>query len=163
MSQSQGIGVRRPSRRTIASGAAWAVPVIAVGAAAPLAAASGNEPTFELDPEASCKYPGNSFRQFPHGYNLVFTVDAPAAGELCITDIQVPNGTAEVILVAPDDGGNPDCTSIPAGPSTVTFVVGAENSANGTGTFTFSFNGVAGTFTAAFTNFRPCTQADVPT
>ena len=116
-----------------------------------------------LDPGASCKYPGNSFPQFDHGYNLVFTVNAPAAGVLCITDIQVPNGTAEVILVAPDDGGNPDCTSIPAGPSTVTFVVGAENSANGTGTFTFSFNGVAGTFTAAFTNFRPCTQADVPT
>ncbi len=39
MSQSQGIGVR-PSRRTIAKGAAWAVPVIAVGAAAPHASAS---------------------------------------------------------------------------------------------------------------------------
>jgi hypothetical protein len=41
MSQSQGIEVRRPSRRTIAAGAAWAVPVIAVGAAAPAMAASG--------------------------------------------------------------------------------------------------------------------------
>ncbi len=44
MSQTQGIEVRRPSRRTIASGAAWAVPVIAVGAAAPVASASGNVP-----------------------------------------------------------------------------------------------------------------------
>ena len=81
---------------------------------------------------------------------------------MCITDIQVPNGTAEVILVAPDDGGDPTCTLIPAGTSQVKFVVGASNSANGTGTFTFSFNGVTGTFTATFPSFRPCTLEDVP-
>ena len=40
MSQLQGIEARRLSRRTIATGAAWAVPVIAVGAAAPAMAAS---------------------------------------------------------------------------------------------------------------------------
>jgi len=34
-------GVARPSRRTIARGAAWSVPVVAVGAAAPAMAASG--------------------------------------------------------------------------------------------------------------------------
>ena len=99
--------------------------------------------------------PGQLVPGFNHGYNLVFTVNAPVAGVLCITDIQVPNGTAEVILVAPDDGGDPDCTTIPAGQSTVTFVVGAANSANGTGTFTFSFNGVAGTFTAGLHQLPP--------
>ena len=57
MSQSQGIEVRRPSRRTIASGAAWAVPVIAVGAAAPAMAASPPPcvPEFTVVPEESFK------------------------------------------------------------------------------------------------------------
>ena len=128
-----------------------------------MAAASGNEPTFELDPAASCRYPGQSVPGFDFGYNVVFTVNAPVAGVLCLDGIQVPNGTADVILVAPDDGGDPVCTNIPAGESTVTFVVGATNSANGTGTFTFSFNGVAGTFTTAFSNFRICRLADIPT
>lgn len=52
MSQLQGIEVRRPSRRTIATGAAWAVPVIAVGAAAPAMASSPNEcfPEFTVQP-----------------------------------------------------------------------------------------------------------------
>ena len=56
MSQLQGIEVRRPSRRTIATGAAWAVPVIAVGAAAPAMAASPNcVPEFSVVPEESFK------------------------------------------------------------------------------------------------------------
>ncbi len=51
MTRSQGIEVRRPSRRTVASGAAWAVPVIAVGAAAPAMAASPPDcvPVFTVD------------------------------------------------------------------------------------------------------------------
>jgi hypothetical protein len=51
MSQSQGTEARRPSRRAIAAGAAWAVPVIAVGAAAPALAASHDPcvPTTNFD------------------------------------------------------------------------------------------------------------------
>ena len=163
MSHAQGPDVRRPSRRTIAAGAAWAVPVVVVGAAAPFAAAStNNPPVFELDPEASCKYPGNSFPQFNHGYNLVFNVTAPTTGVLCINEILVPNGTAEIILVQTADGdGSAECTTIPAGESQVRVVVGTTNSANGTGTFTGSFNGVVGTFTAAFEEFRPCQAVDL--
>ena len=59
-------------------------------------------------------------------------------------------------------GAIPRARSIPAGTSQVKFVVGASNSLNGTGTFTFSFNGVTGTFTATFPSFRPCTLEDVP-
>jgi hypothetical protein len=56
MSQSQGIEARRLSRRTIATGAAWAVPVIAVGAAAPsMAASPGCVPTFVIVPSESFK------------------------------------------------------------------------------------------------------------
>lgn len=44
------------SRRAIATGAAWAIPVIAIGAAAPAMAASGEcVPTFEIVPEQSFK------------------------------------------------------------------------------------------------------------
>jgi len=46
------------SRRTLAKGAAWAVPVIAVAAAAPAQAASGDEPTLAF--VGACKFPGNS-------------------------------------------------------------------------------------------------------
>ena len=48
MTRSQGTEVQRPTRRTVASGAAWAVPVIAVGAAAPAMASSPPDcvPTF---------------------------------------------------------------------------------------------------------------------
>ena len=44
MSEVQGNRVQRPSRRTIAKGAAWAVPVVAIGAPAMALAASGNVP-----------------------------------------------------------------------------------------------------------------------
>jgi hypothetical protein len=123
-------------------------------------AASPNEPpVFELDPDASCKYPGNSFGQFNHGYNLVFTVTAPTTGTLCITDILVPNGTAEVLLVQLEGGpADNDCITIPEGESQIRIVVGSQNSANGTGTFVGSFNGVTGTFTAAFEEFHPCAR-----
>ncbi len=158
MSQSQGIEARRLSRRTIATGAAWAVPVIAVGAAAPAMAASPNEPpVFELDPEASCKFPGNSEGQYPFGYKLVFNVTSSVAGLLCIDSVTLPNGTGVILLVQTAAGdGVARCTTIPAGTSQITVVVGTTNSANGTGTFMGSFNGVEGTFTATFTNFHPC-------
>ena len=159
MSQSQGIEVRRVSRRTIAAGAAWAVPVIAVGAAAPAMASSTDEPpVFVLDPDASCKYPGQSFGQFNYGYNLVFTVTAPTTGTLCITDLTVPNGTATVLLVQINGAGASTCISIPEGQSQIRIVVGSSNSANGTGTFTGSFNGVVGTFAVTFSAFNPCTR-----
>ncbi len=69
MSQSQGIEVR-PSRRTIARGVAWAAPVIAVGAAAPYAAASPQDcvPVFSFAND-SCKCPGQSTDQ-SWGYYL---------------------------------------------------------------------------------------------
>jgi hypothetical protein len=158
MSHVQGTEGRRPSRRTIAAGAAWAVPVVVVGAAAPFAAASpNNPPTFELDPGASCKFPGRSEGQFPYGYNLVFTVTAPVAGLLCIDQVTVPGGTGVILLVENLDGdGEGRCTTIPAGTSQIRIVLGSTNSAEGTGTFMGSFNGVEGTFAAEFTNFRPC-------
>jgi hypothetical protein len=57
------------SRRTIAKGAAWSVPVVAVGAAAPAMAASGG--FFELNGNG-CKLPGASNDTFK-GYAFELT------------------------------------------------------------------------------------------
>ena len=154
MSQTQGDQARELSRRTVAAGAAWTVPVIAVGAAAPAMAASQNIIVIELDPLASCKFPGQS-TEFNHAYDLVFTITAAEAGILCITDVFAPNNTpdeVEIFRVTP--GGGPDnCRPILAGETTLSVIITAQNSANGTALFTYSFQGVAGIFTAVITNF----------
>ncbi len=63
---------RTISRRTIAKGAAWSAPVIAVAASAPASATSGAPPEFTF--LSACKSPGNSCKVFPKGYRFVFTV-----------------------------------------------------------------------------------------
>lgn len=99
MSQSQGIGVRRPSRRTIATGAAWAVPVIAVGATAPLAAASQNcVPDFQVDLEGSFKCcDGSTTDNGKKNMKLrLKVVDLnnclSATDTVCITNVELANG-----------------------------------------------------------------------
>nr|NLI50713.1 hypothetical protein [Propionibacterium sp.] len=56
------------SRRTLAKGAAWAVPAVGIAAAAPAMAASGGGPTLVLG--AACKNPGNSCKSRPKGYTV---------------------------------------------------------------------------------------------
>lgn len=98
MSQSQGIEVRRPSRRTVATGAAWAVPVIAVGASAPAMAASPNQcvPEFSVVPEGSFKCCNTSTKNMKL---RVLVTDVSQCLEsdaaVCIEDVSVatPNDT----------------------------------------------------------------------
>lgn len=96
MSQSQGIEVRRVSRRTIASGAAWAVPVIAVGAAAPHASASGTPcvPSFIVDIDKSFKCcDGGRLKNMKLVIDIVDENNCLATGTaICITDIRLGNG-----------------------------------------------------------------------
>jgi hypothetical protein len=56
----------RISRRTIAKGAAWAIPAVPLVVATPAYAASGGGPTVVIG--AACKYPGNSCSLFVKGY-----------------------------------------------------------------------------------------------
>ena len=66
-------------RRTVAKGAAWSVPVIAVGAAAPAMAVSSSTPTGEA--LGACKLPGASCNNvFTKGYAFLVTVNGVAAG-----------------------------------------------------------------------------------
>ena len=63
----------------------------------------------------------------------------------------------EIFRVTP--GGGPDnCRPILAGETTLSVIITAQNSANGTALFTYSFQGVAGIFTAVITNFPPCAR-----
>lgn len=71
---------RRISRRTIAKGAAWAVPVVPLVVATPAYASSGGGPTVELGD--ACKLPGNSCGNvFVKGYvfdvSICNTTDKP--------------------------------------------------------------------------------------
>lgn len=66
------------SRRALAHGAAWSVPVVAMASAAPATASSpGSPPTFGFID--ACKSPGNSCPAFPKGYDFRFTVCNPNA------------------------------------------------------------------------------------
>ncbi|WP_460467360.1 hypothetical protein [Calidifontibacter terrae] len=62
----------QPSRRSVAKGLAWAVPVITAGAAVPAMALSAGPPTFTF--LTACKSPGNSCTVFPKGYDFRFNV-----------------------------------------------------------------------------------------
>ncbi len=83
------------SRRTVARGAAWSVPVAAVAFAAPAFAASC-DPVISFSPD-SCKCPGQSTNTEEFVYYLKFCVaDACTLnpGEtFVVTDVQKSNGT----------------------------------------------------------------------
>jgi hypothetical protein len=111
---------------------------------------------FELDPDKSCKYPGQSVDGYEYGYDMFFTVTSTVAGTLCITDVSSPNNTPDEVDIISVTPGSGNCTAIVAGENSIRIIVGAQNSANGTATFTYTFSAVAGTFTASITNFHPC-------
>ena len=91
-----------PARRTITKGAAWAVPVVAVGAAAPMAAASPCVVEITFNVAASCKCPGT-----PSSYTLSFCATsrcAPAGTVIYITDVLTTTGKS---LSLTPTGGDP--------------------------------------------------------
>lgn len=59
------------SRRTLAKGAAWAAPAVALASAAPALATSGPTPSISFG--TACKAPGASCNGFPKGYIVLNT------------------------------------------------------------------------------------------
>lgn len=155
--------LRRPSRRSVTTAAAWAVPVIAVGVAAPRAAASsGVHITFSGE---GCKYPGQSVTGKEFGYRLVFTVTSTAETTVAFTSVTAPNYPgAEIVEVGPNPASpGSKTTTVPAGTSSVYVVIAADtavsngNSANGTATFLYTTGtGGADTVTGDVTGFTVC-------
>lgn len=138
------------TRRTVARGAAWAVPAIAVGAAAPHAAASAPPPPTVTFTGQGCKLPGQS-TDYPWGYRLTF--DVVASGPDVITfdpdTVTAPGGQG--ILIAPTTG-----IALLTGSNHVTVTIGCTNSANGTATIVWTSLGGAGVATATIEGFNPC-------
>jgi len=149
----------RPTRRTIAQGAAWTVPVIAIGAAVPAMAASPPDIEFELDPLQSCKYPGQSCGDFEFGYRLVFRVRSTLALILFISAFTAPNGDNVTVLNVDGEPG-PDGGIISNNDERdVAVVIGSENSANGTATITLTTDtGEVINRTVTISDFHPCDQ-----
>lgn len=152
---------RLTSRRSITTAAAWAVPVIAVGAAAPAFAASpGVVITFTGE---GCKYPGRSVDGKEYGYKIAFTVTSSEATTVSFQTVTAPNyPDALIIEVGPDDV-DATTVNVPAGTSTIYVIIGADiqvsggNSANGTAMFTYiTGTGEASTVTGDVTGFNPC-------
>ncbi len=152
---------RLTSRRSITTAVAWAVPVIAVGAAAPAFAASpGVVLTFTGE---GCKYPGRSVAGKEYGYKIVFTVTSSEATTVSFESVTAPNyPDAQIIEVGPDDL-DVSTVNVPVGTSEVYVIIAADiqvsggNSANGTATFTYiTGNGQASTVTGDVTGFNPC-------
>jgi len=144
------------TRRAIAQGVAWSVPVIAIGAAVPAQAASPPDVTFELDPLASCKFPGQSSDCFEFGYRLVFRVRSSLALLLFISQFTAPNG--DTVSVLDVDGDGPDAGIVSNSTErNVAVIIGSENSANGTATITLTTQtGEVITRTVTISNFHPC-------
>jgi hypothetical protein len=94
------------SRRSIARGAAWSVPIVAIGVAAPAFAASASSPVITTAAK-SCKCPGGGS---PWTFNLNVAITTPGADSytIAITNFKV------------DEGSNPTQTGVTyLGPSTV--------------------------------------------
>jgi len=94
------------SRRSVAKGAAWSVPVVAVGAATPASAASLCEPTFSVTGE-SCKCPGQS-TNIGWGYYLQICatlVCQPVDFTDSITIHRIENGSQKELLKVSDPEG----------------------------------------------------------
>ena len=86
------------SRRSVARGAAWSVPLVAVGVAAPAFAASVIHPVVS-DPAKSCKCPGGGS---PWTFNLNVAITTPGTDSynIAITNFLV-DGVAPAVFVGP--------------------------------------------------------------
>lgn len=141
------------SRRTIAKGAAWAVPVIAVGAAAPLAAASGPPPVIVQASGLGCKEPGKSFsKDSPFAYRLSLEVTTSFDDTVTLIGCTVPSGDPAVAFLESSHE-----VFVVGNPNPIEVRVASTNSANGTAVLTFSYSGGTVPVAVEFGDgFNPC-------
>ena len=109
------------SRRTIARGAAWSVPVVAVGAATPAMAASQCQPTLTLAP-GSCKCPGQSTNSSWGYFIKVCALDGNSCGGTAedptqITITSIVSNSNQVVWSGNATFNFPNCTDVLIGSS----------------------------------------------
>ena len=119
---------RSVSRRTLAKGAAWSVPAVALASAAPALASSIQTPPTVTVGDA-CKYPGNSCDGYKKAYRVYMSICNPSPVDIWIYEIasSIEGTTLEFLNTEP---ALP--VKIPANNGCVTLVyrAGDENSAN---------------------------------
>ncbi|NLT25725.1 MAG: hypothetical protein GXX90_03555 [Microbacteriaceae bacterium] len=153
------------SRRTVAAGAAWAVPAVLFAGAAPAFAVS---PVISGTYESTCKYPGNSIQGCKFGYRTVttWTSTAPVDVDVAFTFSATWDSGASLVRVFVDGVEQTGTTAtIPAG-STVNIVLiaSSSNSANSsgtltiTGTYTYNDNSITETIQEYFSSSNPCSD-----
>lgn len=162
------------SRRTLAAGAAWSVPVIALASAAPAYALSGGILTLTGD---ACKLPGNSQSIYKgYAFGLVINNTMPVSVLVDITSVyrDADNlGNVTVQRTNPPTCSNlTDTFTVPANTSynAIIYTQGANNSSNGTITVNYDYTPsgdptVSATASGSFNSAPPiqgaqCTLSD---
>jgi hypothetical protein len=123
------------SRRTVARGAAWSVPLVAVGVAAPAFAASGS--TVNVTSLTVCQCVGQGTKK----YALTVTFSNSTASSVNLTDVVVTESSNTIM------NQNSTVGTVDAGPTTtaLTFYFNRQsNGANGTFTITYNAPGLPG-------------------
>lgn len=140
------------SRRTLAAGAAWSVPVIAVASAAPAYALSRTPVSFT---SVACKHSGGSQSPYFQDYHYEILVTPPnPCTDIVITGVKMGtssgSATAQSFCInSPSSPPNAGCTnfgtsSISLGCSAGTRIlhIGSTNSSNNYVAISYTVNGV---------------------
>lgn len=151
------------SRRTLARGAAWTVPVVAIGVAAPAFALSLRT-SVVTDPGKSCKCPGGG-SPWTYNLNLAVTTPGPDSYTLTISDFKVDN----LALVAPAVFVGPSVIPLAGGEGNPVLVRFRSTNSNSTHDISFTVtptNTTTGEVGASFpvslpaVKFDPCKTGD---
>ena len=100
MTGSEGARPSGSNRRTVVKGAAWAVPAVAVAAAAPALAASPKCLTAQFLGD-SCKQPGSG-NNFGYRLEICFTNNCATSVTLDVTQVAANTGNPVVLAVSQD-------------------------------------------------------------
>jgi len=106
------------SRRAVTRGAAWTVPLVVIGVAAPAFAASAAPAS--VNPETSCKCPGGN-QPFVYHLDIAFTTPTTDTWTVTLTNVTLtPGGDAATPLLYSGNFIN--------GAGTITFKFSTDNS-----------------------------------
>jgi hypothetical protein len=148
--------MNKPSRRAVVRTGVWAVPVVAVAAAAPALATSGPPPVTITGLAGGCKLPGN-----PRGKSYAITLNITNSS----STPQAFSIDGVTVTGTPVGSACPNTFSVPSGNSQVTFYISdLQNSQQKDATVTISYesNGTPETFSFQINGFHPFGDATCP-
>src|SRR5688572_29327601 len=142
--------MNNPTRRTVAKGMAWSVPVVIGVSAAPAYGTVSPGPVYIDSIGESCKFPGQSVPGKEYGYKML------------IAWVNNTDEVQTVVINSFDLSGKPttDVTpkefDIAPGTSYVEFIVYSSNSAQRSGYISYTAAGMTTNQRVDFPQFPPC-------